>query len=149
MCQRNRRNCFRFMNNARWFFAAPGTNRIERVITDSGSCSRAVDFTDSLREIRHCRLKPYKPRCNGKVERHNRIHADELLYSRECIGELSGALPSRSAMSTTISPTAFQRAEDDRLPLALPLAAGTTYQRPCLIQLICGEIFQERVFTRR
>jgi transposase InsO family protein len=76
-----------FMNNARVFFAAHGINRIERVITDNGSCYRAADFTASLREARHYRIKPYTPKHNGKVERYNRILAEELLYSREYTSE--------------------------------------------------------------
>ena len=76
-----------FMNNARVFFAAHGITRIERVITDSGSCYRAADFTVSLREARHYRIKPYTPKHNGKVERYNRILAEELLYSREYTSE--------------------------------------------------------------
>ena len=59
-----------FMNNARVFFAAHGITRIERVITDNGSCYRAADFTASLREARHYRIKPYTPKHNGKVERY-------------------------------------------------------------------------------
>ncbi len=76
-----------FMNNARLFFAVHGITRIERVITDNGSCYRAADFTASLREARHYRIKPYTPKHNGKVERSNRILAEELLYSREYISE--------------------------------------------------------------
>ncbi|MFI5436466.1 IS481 family transposase [Rhodococcus baikonurensis] len=76
-----------FMNNARLFFAAHGITRIERVITDNGSCYRAADFTASLREARHYRIKPYTPKHNGKVERYNRILAEELLYSREYTSE--------------------------------------------------------------
>ncbi len=67
-----------FMNNARVFFAAHGITRIEGVITDNGSCYRAADFTYSLREKRHYRIKPYTPKNNGKVERHNRILAEEF-----------------------------------------------------------------------
>ena len=72
-----------FMHNARLFFATHGIARIERVITDNGSCYRAADFTASLREARHYRIKPSTPKHNGKVERYNRIIAEELLYSRE------------------------------------------------------------------
>ena len=57
------------------------------MITDNGSCYRAADFTASLREARHYRIKPYTPKHNGKVERYNRILAEELLYSREYTSE--------------------------------------------------------------
>ena len=76
-----------FMNNARLFFAAHGITRIERVITDNGSCYRAADFTTSRGSSRHQRIRPYTPKHNGKVERYNRILAEELLYSREYTSE--------------------------------------------------------------
>ena len=75
------------MNNARLFFAAHGITRIERMITDDGSCYRATDFTASLGTSRHQRIRPYTPKHNGKVERYNRILAEELLYSREYTSE--------------------------------------------------------------
>jgi transposase len=76
-----------FLNNARHFFAAHGITRIERVITDNGSCYRAADFTTSLREARHYRIKPYTPKHNGKVEHYNCILAEELIYSRDYTSE--------------------------------------------------------------
>ena len=42
------------------------------MITDSGPCDTSVLFTRQL----------YTPRHNGKVERYNRILAEELLYAR-------------------------------------------------------------------
>ena len=51
-----------FMNNARLFFAAHGITRIERVITDNGSCYRAADFTVSLGTSRHERITDNEPR---------------------------------------------------------------------------------------
>ena len=76
-----------FMHNPRLFFAAHGIIRIERVITDNGTCYRSADFTSSLREARHYRIKPYTPKHNEKVERSNRILAEELLDSREYTSE--------------------------------------------------------------
>ena len=76
-----------FMNSARLFFAAHGINRIERVITDNGSCYRAADFTISLGNSRHQRIRPYTPKHNRKVERYNRILAEVLLHSREYTSE--------------------------------------------------------------
>nr|WP_185993483.1 hypothetical protein [Rhodococcus sp. KBS0724] len=83
MRQRNAATAIDSMNNARVFFAAHGITRIERVITGNGSCYRAADFTASLREARHYRIKPYTPKHNRKVKRYNRILAEELLHSRE------------------------------------------------------------------
>ncbi|WP_410469223.1 integrase core domain-containing protein [Streptomyces europaeiscabiei] len=36
---------------------------------------------------RHQRTKPYTPRHNGKVERYQRIMAEEVLYAREFTSE--------------------------------------------------------------
>lgn len=73
-----------FYARARAFFAAHGITRIVRVITDNGSNYRARDFTRTVLATasRHQRTRPYTPRHNGKVERYNRILAEELLYSR-------------------------------------------------------------------
>jgi transposase InsO family protein len=71
-----------FFKRARAFFAAHGISRIERVITDNGSCYRAHDYTKALGRTRHQRTRPYTPRHNGKVERYQRILAEELLYAR-------------------------------------------------------------------
>lgn len=77
-----------FWSNARAWFAAHGITHIERVITDNGSCYRAAEFTAALsgRE-RQYRIRPYTPRHNGKVERYNRILAEELLYARPYLSE--------------------------------------------------------------
>jgi transposase InsO family protein len=71
-----------FLKRARAFFAAHGIIRIERVVTDNGSCYRAHDYTTALDGVRHQRTRPYTPRHNGKVERYQRILAEELLYAR-------------------------------------------------------------------
>jgi transposase InsO family protein len=71
-----------FTRRAKAFFAAHGINRIERIVTDNGSCYRAADFATVLDGARHQRITPYTPRHNGKVERYNRILAEEFLYAR-------------------------------------------------------------------
>lgn len=71
-----------FMHRARAWFAAHGITRIERIVTDNGSCYRADAFTRALLGSRHQRIAPYTPRHNGKVERYNRILAEEFLYAR-------------------------------------------------------------------
>ncbi len=85
--QRNRCNSHRFHEQRPRLLRRTRNRPIERVITDNGSCYRAADFTSSLREARHYRIKPYTPKHNGKVERYNRILAEELLYSREYTSE--------------------------------------------------------------
>src|SRR4051812_26501404 len=70
-----------FVHRARAFFAAHGITHIHRIVTDNGSCYRAKDFATVLRGARHQRITPYTPRHNGKVERYNRILAEEFLYA--------------------------------------------------------------------
>ncbi|MEV0767765.1 IS481 family transposase [Nocardia salmonicida] len=76
-----------FMERARAFFNAHGIVFLERIVTANGSCYRAGDFATVLRGARHQRIRPYTPRHNGKVERYNRILAEEFLYAREWTSE--------------------------------------------------------------
>lgn len=76
-----------FMHRARAWFAANGVTRIERIVTDNGACYRADAFARALLGSRHQRITPYTPRHNGKVERYNRIMAEEFLYAREWSSE--------------------------------------------------------------
>jgi len=73
-----------FFHRARAFFTAHGITRIVRVVTDNGSNYRAAAFyrTVTAHASRHQRTRPYTPRHNGKVERYQRILAEELLYAR-------------------------------------------------------------------
>jgi transposase InsO family protein len=80
-----------FMHRARVWFAAHGIDRIQRIITDNGSCYRARDFTHVLHGARHQRITPYTPRHNGKVERYHRILAEEFLYARTWTSEAQRA----------------------------------------------------------
>lgn len=77
-----------FFARARAFFAAHGITRLTRVITDNGACYRATAFTRSLFDVtRHQRTRPFTPRHNGKVERYQRILAEELLYAHTFTSE--------------------------------------------------------------
>ncbi|APE36427.1 IS481 family transposase [Nocardia mangyaensis] len=78
----------RFMHRARAFLAAHGITHIHRIVTDNGSCYRAHDFAKVLRGARHQRIRPYTPRHNGKVERYQRILAEEFLYARAWTSDL-------------------------------------------------------------
>jgi transposase InsO family protein len=73
-----------FSCRARAFFAAHGITRLHRVVTDNGANYRAKDNTGTVTSLagRHQRIRPYTPRHNGKVERYNRLLADEVLYAR-------------------------------------------------------------------
>ena len=55
-----------------------------RVVTDNGASYRAQAFTTTITSLvsRHQRIRPYTPQHNGKVERYNRILAEECVYTR-------------------------------------------------------------------
>ncbi|MFD7815240.1 IS481 family transposase [Streptomyces sp. NPDC059785] len=82
-----------FLSRARAFFAAHGIHRVVRVVTDNGANYRAAAFMRSVISwaSRHQRTKPYTPRHNGKVERYQRILAEELLYARQWASEAERA----------------------------------------------------------
>ena len=91
------RTAIAFLSRARAFFTAHGITHIHRIVTDNGSCYKAGDFATALHGLgaRHQRITPYTPRHNGKVERYNRILAEEFLYARTWTSEQqrSEALP--------------------------------------------------------
>lgn len=76
-----------FLERARTWFAHHGIASIERVVTDNGACYRARAFTEALGASEHRRTRPYTPKHNGKVERYNRILAEEFLYARTWTSE--------------------------------------------------------------
>ena len=82
-----------FFHRARAFFAAHGIGRIVRVVTDNGANYKATAFTRTVVAVasRHQRIRPHTPRHNGKVERYNRILAEELLYARVWTSEAERA----------------------------------------------------------
>lgn len=73
-----------FFHRARAFFATHGITRITRVVTDNGPNYTAKNFVRSVlaTAASHQRIRAYTPRHNGKVERYNRILAEEFLYAR-------------------------------------------------------------------
>lgn len=71
-----------FLDRAKTWFAAHGITSIERIVTDNGACYRSKVFVAAVLPARHQQIKPYTPRHNGKVERYNRILAEEFLYAR-------------------------------------------------------------------
>lgn len=78
-----------FFHRARVFFARHGITRISRLITDNGPNYTAKAFTRTTRAFigRHQRIRPYTPRHNGKVERYQRLLAEECLYARPYTSE--------------------------------------------------------------
>jgi transposase InsO family protein len=77
-----------FLARAKVWFAAHGITHIHRIVTDNGACYRAADFARIVgTRTRHQRTRPFTPRHNGKVERYQRILAEELLYARQYLSE--------------------------------------------------------------
>jgi transposase InsO family protein len=80
-----------FLGRAKAWFAAHGITRIERVVTDDGSCYRAAAFREAVGSSPHQRITPCTPRHNGKVERYDRILPEEVLYARSWKSEAERA----------------------------------------------------------
>jgi transposase InsO family protein len=70
-----------FLRRAVRFFRRYGIG-VERVLTDNGSCYRAVVHALACRRlgIKHLRTRPYRPRTNGKAERFIRTLVDGWAY---------------------------------------------------------------------
>lgn len=60
-----------FLARAASYFADHGILRIERVMTDNGSCYRSRVFKAAVLQLgaRHIFTRPYRPQTNGKAER--------------------------------------------------------------------------------
>jgi len=88
-----------FLQRAVAFFARHGI-RVESILTDNGSCYRAVVHALACRtlSIRHLRTRPYRPQTNGKAERFIRTLINGWAYgaiyrsSRERTAALDGWL---------------------------------------------------------
>jgi transposase InsO family protein len=70
-----------FWVRAHAWFADHGI-RVERVLTDNGSCYRSDVFRDALGAIPHTFTRPDRPQTNGKIERFNRTLLDDWAYVR-------------------------------------------------------------------
>jgi transposase InsO family protein len=70
-----------FLRRAVAHYRAHGI-RVERVMTDNGSCYRAVVHALACRTLglKHLRTRPYRPRTNGKAERFIRTMLDGWAY---------------------------------------------------------------------
>jgi transposase InsO family protein len=82
-----------FLRRAVAWFAERGV-KIQAVMTDNGSCYRSCAHRVTLRELglRHLRIRPYRPRTNGKAERFIQTLLREWAYAR-----VYGSSPERAA----------------------------------------------------
>ncbi len=71
------------LRHATAWFAARGV-RVERVLSDNGSCYRSHAWRDACRElgITPKRTRPYRPQTNAKIERFHRTMADGWAFKR-------------------------------------------------------------------
>jgi transposase InsO family protein len=85
-----------FLGRAAAHFAGRGV-RIERVLSDNGSCYRSNDFAEARNQLRivHSRTRPRRPQTNGKAERFIQTLLREWAYARiyETSEERSTTLP--------------------------------------------------------
>ena len=72
-----------FLKAAVAYYASLGI-KVERVMTDNGSCYKAFAFRRACRRLglRHIRTRPYTPKTNGKAERFIQTALREWAYAR-------------------------------------------------------------------
>ena len=72
-----------FLEAAVAYYASLGI-KVQRVMTDNGSCYKAFDFRDACKDLglRHIRTKPYTPKTNGKAERFIQTALREWAYAQ-------------------------------------------------------------------
>jgi transposase InsO family protein len=83
MANEKRRSAVAFLKAAVAYYASLGV-RVERVMTDNGSCYRSFAFRAACKRLglRHIRTKPYTPKTNGKVERFIQTSLREWAYAQ-------------------------------------------------------------------
>ncbi len=72
-----------FLNAAIAYYESLGV-KVERVMTDNGSCYKSFAFRRACKRLglRHIRTKPYTPRTNGKAERFIQTSLREWAYAQ-------------------------------------------------------------------
>lgn len=101
------------------WFATHGV-KIRAVMTDNGPCYKAHEHRAAVRELglRHLRIRPYRPRTNGKAERFI-PDAARRMGLRTHLWQLS-----RAHRGAAIVPRALQL----QTPTRLPRQEGTGYE---------------------
>jgi transposase InsO family protein len=72
-----------FLRRALAWYAERGV-QVRAVMSDNGSCYRAHSYAAALRQLKlkHLRIRPYRPRTNGKAERLIQTLLNEWAYAR-------------------------------------------------------------------
>ena len=92
-----------FLGAVAWF-AERGV-RVSAVMSDNGSAYVAHSYRQALAELglRHLRIRPYRPRTNGKAERFIQTLLNEWAYERIYGSSAERPPPCRSTSTTTTS----------------------------------------------
>ena len=82
MPSEKKRSAIAFLKAALSYYESLGI-KVERVMTDNGSCYRSLAFRRACKRshLRHIRTKPYTPKTNGKVERFIQTSLREWAYA--------------------------------------------------------------------
>jgi transposase InsO family protein len=83
MPNEKKRSATAFLKAALAYYASLGL-KIERVMTDNGSCYKSFAFRRACRRfgLKHIRTKPYTPKTNGKAERFIQTALREWAYAQ-------------------------------------------------------------------
>ena len=82
MPNEKKRSATAFLKAALAYYASLGI-KVERVMTDNGSCYKSFAFRKACKRLRlrHIRTKPYTPKTNGKAERFIQTSLREWAYA--------------------------------------------------------------------
>jgi transposase InsO family protein len=83
MPDEKKRSATAFLKAALAYYASLGI-KVERVMTDNGSCYKSFAFRRACKRLglRHIRTKPYTPKTNGKAERFIQTSLREWAYAQ-------------------------------------------------------------------
>ena len=83
MSNEKKRSAIDFLKAALTYYAGLGI-KVERVMTDNGSCYKSLAFRRACKRfgLRHIRTKPYTPKTNGKAERFIQTSLREWAYAQ-------------------------------------------------------------------
>jgi transposase InsO family protein len=83
MSSEKRRSATAFLRAAVAYYEGLGV-KVERVMTDNGSCYRSFAFRRACKRLglKHIRTKPYTPKTNGKAERFIQTSLREWAYAQ-------------------------------------------------------------------
>src|SRR5574341_809148 len=83
MPSEKKRSAIAFLKAAIAYYASLGI-KVERVMTDNGSCYKSFAFRRACKRsgLKHIRTKPYTPKTNGKAERFIQTSLREWAYAQ-------------------------------------------------------------------